>query len=197
MAMPVTYCTIDGCGKRNHARGMCSAHYNRFIRHGSPDTKLRAANGECIAWLEEHAAHAGEECLEWPFAKCGGRGYVEFRGGMTTAGRAMCVIAWGEPPTPDYEAAHSCGKGHEGCVNPRHLSWKTCAENHADKLIHGTDSRGEKHAQAILTEASVERIILKQESAATLALELGVRKGTIYAVRAGKNWRHVHDRLGV
>ncbi len=50
----------------------------------------------------------------------------------------MCILAHGEPPTPKHQTAHSCGKGHEGCINPRHLSWKTNQENSLDKREHGT-----------------------------------------------------------
>lgn len=195
MATPVTYCTIEGCGRRNRAHGMCVLHYTRFVRHGDPHHRKRAANGECLEWLHAHARYAGGDCLKWPFAVLRGRGYVDFNGHMTTAGRAMCILAHGEPPSGAYEAAHSCGKGHEGCVNPRHLSWKTSADNHADKLVHGTDNRGAKHPCAVISESDAERIIVRGEPVAALAKELGIGKSMIHAIRAGKAWRHVHERL--
>jgi 5-methylcytosine-specific restriction endonuclease McrA len=34
MARVAKTCSIDGCDKRSHARGMCSSHYNRTVRHG-------------------------------------------------------------------------------------------------------------------------------------------------------------------
>lgn len=195
MAMPITFCTIDGCSKRNHAKGMCVAHYTRFLRHGDPHTRLRAANGECVEWLEAHASFSEDECLDWPFAKCGGRGYVEFRGGMTTAGRAMCILAHGAPPSPEYEAAHSCGKGHEGCVSPKHLRWATAKDNHADKLVHGTQTRGENHPVAKLTERDVERILTRQEAPMPLALDLGVSRAMIHRIRKGQAWAHLQKQM--
>jgi hypothetical protein len=43
-------CVIDGCDRPAHARGWCSVHYNRFLRHGDP-----CHNG----W------HWGDEKLKW------------------------------------------------------------------------------------------------------------------------------------
>lgn len=50
----------------------------------------------------------------------------------------MCELAHGPAPSGKHQAAHNCGKGHEGCVNPRHLEWKTNKENSIDKIRHGT-----------------------------------------------------------
>ena len=48
----------------------------------------------------------------------------------------MCFLAHGEPPTPDHVAAHSCGKGRDGCVHPKHLRWATSSENALDLSVH-------------------------------------------------------------
>src|SRR5690606_22017504 len=94
-------------------------------------------------WLKDHVAHTADDCLIWPYAKLA-NGYAAIRidGKTTTAARIMCVAAHGEPLTPQLEAAHSCGNGHLGCVNPRHLRWATTAENNSDKNIHGTMMKG-------------------------------------------------------
>lgn len=34
MARVAKFCSVDGCDKRFHARGMCSSHYNRVVRYG-------------------------------------------------------------------------------------------------------------------------------------------------------------------
>lgn len=31
-------CTVDGCGRPQHARGWCKQHYRRWMKHGTPDT---------------------------------------------------------------------------------------------------------------------------------------------------------------
>jgi hypothetical protein len=90
--------------------------------------------------------HKGEECLPWPFSEAAaGYGRIVVDGKHTLAHRHVCTLVHGEPPTPKHEAAHSCGKGHEACVSGDHLSWKTHADNQADRLIHGTSNRGKKY----------------------------------------------------
>jgi hypothetical protein len=88
----------------------------------------------------------------------------------------MCERKHGPAPTLDHEAAHSCGKGHEGCINPHHLDWKTPAENQADKLTHGTHRRGERCPTAKLTEKDVREIRALQGRL------LGREVGEIYGV---------------
>lgn len=62
-----------------------------------------------------------------------------------TVSRLVCEYINGKAPSPEHEAAHNCGKGHEGCVNPLHMRWATRAENFSDKVIHGTSMRGKLH----------------------------------------------------
>jgi hypothetical protein len=59
-------------------------------------------------------------------------------GHFERATRVMCKLAHGPAPTPKHHAAHSCGKGHEACINPKHLRWATPRENAADAKLHGT-----------------------------------------------------------
>ena len=91
-----------------------------------------------MRWIEEHVGHEGNGCLKWPFSVGdNGRGIVQVDGTIYTAPRFMCLLAHGERRRPTHEAAHSCGKGHKGCIDPQHLWWATSVENHADKIEHG------------------------------------------------------------
>lgn len=94
-------------------------------------------------WLKERVAHPGDDCLFWPFGRnWNGYGHLKPSGGPTVyAHRVMCELAHGEAPSPKHVAAHSCGRGSAGCVNPRHLSWKTARENQIDREQHGTERR--------------------------------------------------------
>jgi hypothetical protein len=102
----------------------------------------------------------------------------------------MCILAHGEPPEDDSQAAHECGKGHLGCVNPRHLTWKSPAENTADQLRHGTRPRGEKKSNSKLTEAQVKfiRSVVPKFSFAELAEVFEVHVRTIADVAEGRTW---------
>ena len=150
-------CSVDGCERCAQARGLCHTHYEHLRRSGNLPPARNAPRGapraliEAFTWIESHASFDSEKCLPWPFA-CRRRGYgaVAVEGKLLPAHRYICECVNGPPPTPKHVAAHSCGKGHEGCVNPRHLRWATYGENEADKIVHGTDGRGERHPMAKL-----------------------------------------------
>jgi hypothetical protein len=151
-----------------------------------------------MAWLNQHAVYAEvEECLEWPF-KLFPSGYGAIfddrTGEKRNASRVMCEVAHGPPPTMLHQAAHTCGKGHLGCVNPNHLSWKTPAQNQADRLEHGTDDRGDKSHRAVLSSRDVQHIRTLLSGGmrqADIADRYGVTREAITAINIGKNWGHL------
>lgn len=138
-------CSI--CGDKHLARGFCSKHYAKFRRSDSYAVAVPAT----IKWMHENKTCDSDECLTWPFARNKtGYGNVFYDGRYTVASRLMCIFAHGEP-IGDFDAAHSCGNGHLGCVNPKHLSWKTKSENESDKISHGTRATGESCSFAKLS----------------------------------------------
>lgn len=190
MANSQRICVAEGCGKPHSAKGLCVKHYARFRKHGShADDALSARYMRRMRWIKEHASYDGDECLIWPFAvNETGRGQVRIKGRTASAPRAMCIEAHGEPPTADHHAAHSCGNGHRGCVNPKHLRWATPAENEGDKRAHGTLRRGDKINTSRLSEDDVRSIRESTESGVALAKRYGVTAAAISSIRTGKNW---------
>lgn len=135
-------------------------------------------------------AYDGTDCLFWPYATTEGYGHLRSLGQDYLVHRLACEHINGEPPSPSHEAAHNCGKGHLGCVARRHLSWKTRAANVADKVPHGTHSRGHRQWNNKLTASDVSAIraikgTLCQREIAAL---YGVKQTTISAIFRGDSW---------
>ena len=181
-------CSVEGCGRPSKAKRMCAMHYLRFKKGGSSD-HLHDKHRRRARWIMEHAAHDGDDCLIWPFSVSDhGRGTVTLHGRHMSAPKAMCIAAHGEPPTGRHEAAHTCGKGHEGCMNPRHLRWATRRENEADKVVHGTIRRGAAINTARLTEEDVRCIRASSETGVVLAKRYGVTTSAISSIRLRRSW---------
>lgn len=137
-------CTVEGCVRRAIRNGLCDAHSQRLRKRGTlGDAKIESRNGEPITFMRTVAlSYASDECLTWPFARSG-KGYGQYRehGETKYVHRFLCEQVHGSQPSNIHEVAHNCGKGHLGCINPRHLRWATPKENSADQIIHGTRKR--------------------------------------------------------
>jgi hypothetical protein len=155
--------------------------------------KKRVGKGKPMQWLVAHADHPGEDCLVWPFARRSD-GYANLSTGP--AHRVMCKLAHGNPPTDAHHAAHSCGYGKGGCVNPKHLRWATALENSADKELHGTQARGERHGAAKITAKQVIEVRRRWgggETQASLARAFGLKFQSVWEIVHRRNWKHLTE----
>lgn len=184
-------CSEPGCDKPHQARGYCTNHY-RTKRRAGFISKLPhwPEAGKPLAFIEAHVKFDGPDCLIWPFAKrgCSGRGALRFRGGFVVPARAMCLLAHGEPPTDEHAAAHSCGNGHAGCVNPRHLSWKDRLGNNIDTVLHRTEAFRDAAGKLHMTARQAVEIANDPRTAKVLAPIYGCSEMTIYDIRRGRTW---------
>jgi len=195
MGSALEHCSVVNCKNYAlHASGrgekLCRAHYKKKLKYGDP-CHVHVRLSEAMTWVENAISYAGDDCLIWPFARSGQKyGCMRFRGSTRLAHRVICELAHGSPPSPSSQAAHSCGKGHEGCVNPKHLRWDSRAGNFADKIKHGTDSRGEKSALAKITNDDVIRIrsLRGKMSQSAIGAEYGLTQPTISKIQSGKRW---------
>jgi hypothetical protein len=194
MARPKSICTIPDCGKDRKAHGYCNGHLRRWQKYGDP-LAGQAYKNSVKPWAIRHAKCQSDECLIWPFALTkSGYGIVNLGNGHNMiASRYMCLLAHGEPPTPKHEAAHNCGKGHTGCVNPKHLRWATRLENIDDMIGHGTSVHGSRNPQARLTEFDVREIrsLYRRVGQREMAEQFGVTRGTINAIVRRRSWPHL------
>lgn len=183
-------CSVAGCDKLRRRKEFCGAHYYHFLTKGDP-LAGSTRSGEPLRWIKEHVSHDRQDCLLWPFGRStNGYARITVGGVAQQATRIMCDMAKGPSPTPEHQAAHSCGKGHEGCMNPVHLVWKTRIENETDKLDHGTIKRGEDAYQAKLTKEQVLAIRSVSHAVAHrhLADQYGVSKATISDIARRRTW---------
>lgn len=185
------FCFMPNCTEPQHSRGFCQQHNWDYSRHLLGGTY--SGRGEALHWLRAHIDHKGNDCLIWPFHRDRqGYGRMTRANGLSAlAHRRMAILAHGEPPTALHQAAHCCNCGHLGCVNPKHLAWKTQAENAADRILAGTANRGERHNHARLTEMAVQDIRKRLAAGVGfqhLGNDYGVHEQTIRDISNGKTW---------
>ena len=196
-------CSIKSCDNPVHTRRLCNTHYRRLRRTGTTRL-LNTGKGEAIEYLFDALKHKNKrECLVWPYARSqDGYARVRYKGKLRIASRLVCTLVHGKPRL-GQEARHSCGKGHEGCINLHHLHWATPKENAADKILHGTKLFGEGIAQAVLRETDVVSICRLLDSGYThkrLSIKFNVSRETISGIARGDTWKHVtqhQKQLGV
>lgn len=184
-------CTVKGCGKPFLARGWCRAHYLRWRKYGEPEGES-ARRRRPLKWLLERLCADSDECLLWPFGRTG-MGYAAlYPDGerQVMAHRWVCERVHGPQPDGKPWVAHSCGNGHLGCVNPRHLRWATPKENGEDRVAHGKAPRGSGHLSARLSETEALAIYALKGSVShrEAARRFGVTHGAVSAIWAGRAW---------
>lgn len=137
-------------------------------------------------WLALHLDHQDREfCLMWPFHRAQ-NGYAQTGTDRVAPHRVMCEYRNGPPPSDCHQAAHSCARGHLGCVNPWHLDWKTPSENECDKYRDGVWKPQRK-----LTPDQVDEIrsMKGRERTVDTAERFNISERNIRDIQAGKIWR--------
>ncbi len=182
-------CSVPDCGKKFLAKGFCRAHYSRYRLYGDPCFG-GTSPGKPADFLARALELQTDDCVIWQFARSS-FGYPKIwrDGRLAEVHRIVCTEIHGPPPTDKHEAAHSCGNGKDGCINGRHLTWKTRAENEADKLKHGTTNRGARNGQACLTEDNVR--FIREAKGLThkqMAKMFNVSSSTICSIRMRQRW---------
>lgn len=96
-----------------------------------------------------------------------------------------------------------CPKGMESCHFPdrnpannslKNLRWDTRKNNHADKIIHGTHNRGERHPNVVLTTRKVKAIRLERSRGAKLlaiAKKYRICEAHVWRLTHGTAWAHL------
>lgn len=129
-------CEIEGCGNKHACYGLCRKHLYRKVTFGDPLKTGKSVRGEVLNYLNEVVFNWAdkEACLIWPYYR-DNVGYAIYSGGYKAGYNTkfvpnmICQKIHGPKPGKEYQAAHSCGQGLKGCVNPHHLRWLTASDN--------------------------------------------------------------------
>lgn len=189
-------CSVEMCELPVHRGVYCRLHYNRLRRHGDPQAG-RTLDGAPLKYLLGVVLpYSGDECLVWPYTRgTDGRGQIRHQGKRSIVSRLVCEAIHGPPPTLAHQAAHTCGRGDIGCVSPKHIVWKTPAENQQDRAAHGTHVRGERHPCSKLTEDDAREILALQGviTQKELANRFGVSAPVIAKIHQRVRWAWVEQ----
>lgn len=188
-------CSVEGCEKPKRTRGLCDAHYARFLRHGDP---MGAAtwDHESLFWAKvnkdgptpSHVPEIGQ-CWEWDgYRNEKGYGVVRIKRQAIRAHRFSLEMSIGRPILPGLVALHACD--NPPCVNPEHLSEGTQRKNLEDSKQKGRHLHGELRATK-LTERQVVEMRTRAadgEKNRYLAEEFGVQASMVSMVTRGLLW---------
>jgi hypothetical protein len=191
-------CREDGCDKPAATRGYCKNHYqNRRYHRTIPDDapRFRRRSEDLDAFISTAIASDSDACILWPFQRSeAGRAYRSSEDKSHYVHVHVCEARHGPKPPDKDVAAHECGNGHLGCINPKHLSWKTHQENIQDAISHGTWAHGERVGGARFSGSEImdmRRRWASGESQSSIGRSYGVAQSHIYNIITGKTWKHL------
>ena len=129
---------------------------------------------------------------------CTSHSFVKGRPQITRKGLHGWMSHWlweecfGDVPKGKF-VCHKCNDAR--CINPEHLYLGTPQQNQDDRLLAGTDVRGEKNPAAKLTEKKVRTIrsLYCKGDGGELSRIYGVTYATIHNIVRRKTWRFVHS----
>lgn len=154
-------CKVDGCNNgKVFAKGFCNSHYKRNRLYGNP-TGGKSYKGEVVNFLSDAISSNTQECILSPYSRNkGGYSRVNIKGKTILSHVFVLESVSKKKLKINNEVIHSCGNGHLGCVNPKHLSWGTREQNVKDAILHGSKHSGSKKFSD--REVSEMRKLLKE-----------------------------------
>lgn len=193
--MAVT-CTVNGCfdAQLTKKSGLCSRHYQRMRRYGSPEAG-RIRNDDLARYWSYVDKRGPDDCWPWTGTTRHGYGRLKVNGHMVGATRYFVAVVLGEPLAADEDVCHHCD--NPPCQNRRHMFISDAEGNMRDCVAKGRwgGTRGEDNRNSVLTETKVREIRRRHAAGdgswRSLAREYRVNKSTIERVLTRKTWTHI------
>lgn len=184
-------CSVEGCGRKNYARGYCNRHYRLWQEYGVPRSLSPRYQRTVEQRFWDFVDKTGT-CWLWLGSKVCGYGQFNLNGKTVRSHHYSFFLSKGMWPTLDV--LHSCDT--PSCVNPDHLREGTDKDNAADRDSRSRRQapKGELNGMAKLTEAMVMQARLRYsagELIADLADAYGVKIGPMRKAIKGRSWRHL------
>lgn len=100
----------------------------------------------------------------------------------------------GQRPSATHDGCHSDGNHENNTLD--NLYWGTKKENANDRILHGTQCRGERVGLSKLSDADVKEIIAKlptwkKGDGRKFAKKFGVGDSAISAIKNKQTWKHL------
>lgn len=183
-------CTLDGCDRPLKAKLLCNSHYRKLTLYGDPFGGLSAYTRQTTLaerFFEGVSKSDGDDgCWVWTQGReARGYGAFKFQGRHYKAHRVSYELHNKVELDPSIKVRHGCD--NPPCVNPKHLSTGTDADNTDDMLRRGRNVT-KLTAEKVRAIRAAHRV---GESTASLAAKYGVTQVNIQYVVKRKTWKHV------
>lgn len=175
-------CKIDGCMSPVNGGGLCSKHYLRRRKYGTPEDRI-GVHGS----LEDKfylSVIKSDGCWGWLGFARKGYGSVWHEGRNIRSNRASWIIHFGEIPD-GMRVCHKCD--NPSCTNPEHLFLGSDVDNVADR------NRKRRDLSKNLNEHKVRSIRVDSRPSRAIASDYGISHNTVNRIKSRLSWPHVED----
>lgn len=150
-------CSIAGCDRKHNARGLCTAHYLKWMKYGDPlgSSKLGRPKNDIDSFWKK--VDKSEYCWEWQAAlDSDGYGVFSLNDKSIKAHRFVAEFVMGLDIS-DLCVCHKCD--NRKCVNPDHLFLGTQMDNSRDRDAKGRSVKGRKQSKSHIEKKARSKIL--------------------------------------